>query len=186
MKYATFDENGLPVGFYAENIHGLRMRPIYGDLPDPLEQVPEPIAPVVGEEANPDCLIPTDAVEISDEQWIEFLNNPGRRKWVDGHVEEFVPAIPAPSVGDYQRAIQSLVDQTAASKQFNDGVTLASYKDSTVSEWAAQSAAFIAWRDAVWIYCNAELAKVQVGERAQPSLVDFLSELPAISWPDAA
>lgn len=91
-----------------------------------------------------------------------------------------------PSIDDYRGAIQSLVDQTAASKQFNDGVTLASYKDSTVIEWAAQSAAFIAWRDAVWIYCYAELAKVQAGARPQPTLADFLAELPTIGWPDAA
>jgi len=56
----------------------------------------------------------------------------------------------AHQIGDYQRAIQALVDQTAHTKQFNDGVTLASYKDSTNADWAAQASAFIAWRDQVW------------------------------------
>mgnify|MGYP001124730299 CR=1 FL=1 len=35
--------------------------------------------------------IPSDAVEISDEQWQEFLVNPGRRKWQDGSVVEYTP-----------------------------------------------------------------------------------------------
>lgn len=90
---------------------------------------------------------------------------------------------PPPTVEDYQQAIQSLVDATAVSKQFNDGVTLASYKDSTVAFWASQSAAFIAWRDAVWVYAYAEMAKVLAGERSQPSVADFLGELPVITWP---
>lgn len=35
--------------------------------------------------------IPADAVEISEEQWREFINNPGLRKWVDGEVVEYMP-----------------------------------------------------------------------------------------------
>lgn len=113
-----------------------------------------------------------EVIELNAEEEAEFLAS--------------LPVPAAPGVKDYQTAIQSLIDETAASKQFNDGVTLASYKDSTVAEWAAQSAAFIAWRDAVWIYCYAELAKVQAGARPQPTLEGFLAELPTIGWPDAA
>jgi len=90
---------------------------------------------------------------------------------------------PLPTVIDYQSAIQSLVDETARAKQFNDGVTLASYWNSTDAEWAAQAQAFTAWRDAVWKYCNAELAKVQGGVRPQPTVDEFLAELPKIVWP---
>ncbi|MFK3690426.1 hypothetical protein ACI2J4_09060 [Agrobacterium tumefaciens] len=34
---------------------------------------------------------PEDAVEISNEQWLEFINNSGLRRWVDGEVVEYVP-----------------------------------------------------------------------------------------------
>lgn len=88
-----------------------------------------------------------------------------------------------PTVVDYQTAIQGLVDETARSKQFNDGVTLASYKDSTNPLWAAQAVAFIAWRDQVWSYSYAEFEKVQSGERSQPSVAGFLAELEVITWP---
>ncbi|MBP2442836.1 hypothetical protein [Rhizobium leguminosarum] len=91
---------------------------------------------------------------------------------------------PAPTLEVYQQAIQSLVDATARSMQFNDGVTLASYTGSTVTLWADQSAVFIAWRDAVWIFAYAEMAKVQAGQRPQPSVGEFLTELPSITWPD--
>ncbi|MET3854418.1 hypothetical protein [Rhizobium sp. OAE497] len=92
------------------------------------------------------------------------------------------PPLP-PSLSDYQGAIQELVDQTAQAEQFNDGVTLASYVASTVQPWAAQAQAFVSWRDNVWQYAYAELAKVQAGEREQPSVEAFLLELPEVIWP---
>lgn len=97
---------------------------------------------------------------------------------------DWTPPEPAPpAVVDYQNAIQGLVDEAARSKQFNDGVTLASYKDSTNPLWAAQATAFIAWRDQVWAYSYTELEKVQAGERSQPSVAGFLAELPVVAWP---
>lgn len=88
-----------------------------------------------------------------------------------------------PALADYQFAVQALVDETARSKQFNDGVTLASYIASTVAAWSTQAEAFIAWRDSVWQYSYLELAKVQAGERDQPTVEAFLTELPEIIWP---
>lgn len=99
-------------------------------------------------------------------------------------IAELEAAAPRPTLDDYENAIQSVVDATAKEKLFRDGVTLASYTASTNPQWAAEAAAFVAWRDAVWAYAYAELAKVQAGEREQPSPADFLTELPAIVWPD--
>lgn len=93
------------------------------------------------------------------------------------------PAVAAPTVEAYQSAIQDMVDEAARSKLFNDGVTMASYVMSTVQPWAAQAQTFVAWRDAVWQYSYAELDKVQSGARPQPSVADFLAELPQITWP---
>lgn len=90
---------------------------------------------------------------------------------------------PKPSLIDYQIAVQSFVDETAQSKRFNDGVTLASYKDSTNPVWASQATAFIGWRDQVWAYSYAQLADVEAGKRPQPAVSDFIAELPVISWP---
>ena len=40
--------------------------------------------------------IPEAAIEITDEQWIEFIEHPGARKWQDGEVVEYTPPEPSP------------------------------------------------------------------------------------------
>ncbi len=85
--------------------------------------------------------------------------------------------------GDFAAAIQSHVDATAKSKGYADGVALAGYSTSTIPSWAEEAAAFIAWRDQVWIYAYTELAKVQAGQREAPTIAGIIGELPSIVWP---
>ncbi|NSY68930.1 hypothetical protein G6L35_08645 [Agrobacterium tumefaciens] len=113
----------------------------------------------------------------------------------DGYAEEFLedeapevvealqPTVLA--ISDYENAIQNLVDTTARDRQFRDGVTLASYTASTKPKWAAEAQAFVAWRDNVWSYAYGELAKVHAGQRQQPTVEQFLSEIAPIAWPVA-
>jgi hypothetical protein len=84
---------------------------------------------------------------------------------------------------DYARAVQEHVDATARGRGYDSGVSLASYADSAVPIWAAEAAAFVAWRDAVWTYAYAQLALVQAGERDEPTIEALVGELPAIAWP---
>jgi hypothetical protein len=35
----------------------------------------------------------------------------------------------------------------------------------------------------VWTYSTVELVKVLAGERAQPSVEEFIAKLPAFEWP---
>ena len=108
MKYAEFSAEGLPTAFYSEDIHGPLMREVFGEMvlveqededggrflvPD-LSVSPNP--PLLGMEPNPDCMIPDQAIPITDEQWREFIENPGRRKWVNGAIEAFTPPLPDP------------------------------------------------------------------------------------------
>lgn len=95
------------------------------------------------------------------------------------------PPPPSPAITDYENAIQNLVDSTARERQFRDGVTLASYIGSTKPKWAAEAQAFVAWRDNVWFYAYGELAKVQAGQREQPTVDQFLTEIAPIAWPVA-
>lgn len=90
-----------------------------------------------------------------------------------------------PTITDYENAIQNLLDSTARERQFRDGVTLASYTASTKPKWAAEAQAFVAWRDHVWFYAYGELAKVQAGQRQQPTVEQFLGEIARIAWPVA-
>ena len=102
-----------------------------------------------------------------------------------GGVPPYNPAPAIPTITDYENAIQNLVDSTARERQFRDGVTLASYLGSTKSKWAAEAQAFVAWRDNVWFYAYGELAKVQAGQRPQPTVEQFLGEIARIAWPVA-
>lgn len=65
MRFAIFDSEGLPLGFFSADVHG--------------------------------AAIPSAAVPVTDQQWVEFLENQGRRKWVNGEVVEYTPpAQPSP------------------------------------------------------------------------------------------
>ena len=88
------------------------------------------------------------------------------------------------AVETYRKAIQSLIDGKAQEKQYDDGNSLASYVNSTVPEWAAEAQAFVVWRDQVWAYALGELEKVKTSQREQPSVDEFLAELPAFEWPE--
>lgn len=76
-KYAVFTNDGFPNGFYAEDVHGERF---------------------IDGKPNPQCLIPSDAIEITDEQWQTLLS--GGHKWDGAQVIEFVPPPPSPIIPD--------------------------------------------------------------------------------------
>ena len=82
-----------------------------------------------------------------------------------------------------ETAIQRHIDGVAASRGYRDGFALAGYATSTVPAWAAEAAAFVAWRDAVWGYAYTQLAAVQTGEREQPTVTELVAELPQMEWP---
>lgn len=84
---------------------------------------------------------------------------------------------------DYAAAIQQHVDATAQARGYHDGFALAGYVMSTVPAWVAEASAFIAWRDSVWIYAYAELAKVLAAGREQQTITELIAELPAMEWP---
>ncbi|CAM5764363.1 hypothetical protein [Bosea minatitlanensis] len=88
-----------------------------------------------------------------------------------------------PTLEAYRAGVQLKVDRTAQERNYENGLSCASYTVSTNATWAAEAQNFVAWRDAVWTYAYAELAKVEAGERTQPTVTDFLAELPTIAWP---
>lgn len=96
-------------------------------------------------------------------------------------LDAFEPSVPAPE--DYQNAIQAHVNATAQQRQYDSGTSMASYVTDPNPTWAAEAQTFVAWRSAVWAYAYGELAKVQGGQRAQPSVETLAAGLPEIVWP---
>lgn len=128
----------------------------------------------------------TNIQRISDNAFIPFA--PGNRDY--GEYLEWLnqgntPLPPDPieiTQQDYTNAIQKHLDDAAKAKQYNDALSLASYKDSSITQWASEAATFIAWRDSVWVYAYTELQKVQNQLRTQPTVEEFIQELPVIQW----
>lgn len=96
---------------------------------------------------------------------------------------EWVMEPPALTSQDFATAIQTHIDAIAKTRDYGDGVSLASYASSTVPGWAAEATTFIAWRDAVWAYAYQEMAKVEQNLRPTPTISELISELPTITWP---
>jgi hypothetical protein len=92
------------------------------------------------------------------------------------------PAAPepkAPTVADFEVAVQGWLDQTAKAWQYESILSAASYAASTVPKFKAEAAALIAWRDAVWSACYATMDAVQAGTQAAPATTAaLLASLP--------
>lgn len=147
-----------------------------GFLVGPVEAIESPLEPGV-------FLIPAGCIEAQP----PALGEGQRARW-DGEGWAIVEPEPDPepeplTLDDYRHAIQSHVDAVARQRNYEGGVACASYANSTLPAWAGEAAAFIAWRDAVWVYVFTELAKVENSEREQPTIPALLAELPAIDWP---
>jgi hypothetical protein len=107
-------------------------------------------------------------------------------------ITEVVPPEPEPvppTIADYQAAIDAHIEATALARNYGSAalsatLSIATYVASTNPVWAAEAAAFIAWRDQVWGYAYVELDQVQQSLRPQPSIAAFIDELPAIEWPE--
>lgn len=172
QHFGVFDSNGFPVAFYLDAVHGARTRPAYGE---PDEETG--IAPVIGEEPNPECQVPASAVELTQEQWLDFLENNGRRRWVGGAIVAYEPSPPPVTQADYSAAIQAHLDAIARERQYDGIHTAIGYRDDPNPSFAAEALALFNWRSAVWTFSSAELAKVTAGQRPQPSLSEFMTEL---------
>ena len=92
---------------------------------------------------------------------------------------------PLPMMADYQAAITAHVNATAAQRGYESAVSCASYIASTIPIYAAEAAAFVPWRDAVWVAVTAALAAVQQGAQP-PTIAALIESLPAIQWPPSA
>lgn len=96
------------------------------------------------------------------------------------------PELTAPTLRDYEDALQAKVDRVAQEKLYRDGVTLASYAMSQNPTYSAEARAFLDWRDSFWDYANTELAKAlsEPPQRDVPTISEFLAEMPVIQWPE--
>lgn len=90
---------------------------------------------------------------------------------------------PALTVTDFTNAVQAHLDATARTRNYDGILSACSYATSADLKFGAEGKAAVIWRDKVWLYCYAELAKVQAATRSVPATTAaFVAELPVISW----
>lgn len=154
------------------------------------------VQPAVTRDETTDEMISrlSTAGHLPDAPWQEWLTVPSDSElagadparltvgdWADAGSVTIAP--PTHTQADYTVAIRAHVEAVARARQYDNAHSLASYVTSSVPTWAAEAQAFVAWRDQVWVYAYQQLAAVQSGARAQPTPAEFVSELPAITWP---
>lgn len=93
-----------------------------------------------------------------------------------------VPPVPPepgpPTLPELVAAVDDFVECVARSMGYNGAAHCAGYVSSTVPQWAAEAAAFIAWRDAVWLTAYA------LDPLAMPaSVAELVALLPAFERP---
>ena len=75
------------------------------------------------------------------------------------------------------------LNQRAQERDYDSATSCASYVNSTNLQWAAESVAFVAWRDNCYEYSYDYLAQAQSGQIPNPNIEDFISGLPVMEWP---
>ena len=85
---------------------------------------------------------------------------------------------------EIKNAVQKLINDTAASRDYDDGFTCVSYFNSTDETFKAEARAFNYWRDQLWRKCYEILDDVLAGKIDSEQVnVDYvLNLLPEIEW----
>lgn len=112
---------------------------------------------------------PTSYPEVDDATLIEAIENPPAQT-----VPEFVAAAKV--------AVQAMLDARAQQAGYDGILSAASYAGESTGAFAAEGAAFQAWRSAVWAACYAALGSHVEGDPL-PTMASFLAELPAYAAP---
>ena len=79
-------------------------------------------------------------------------------------------------------ALQKLLDDTAKARGYDSMLSLVSYVASTNEAFAAEAAAGIAYRDAMWAYGNEIANAVEAGAQGLPNEQALLANAPVITW----
>jgi len=92
--------------------------------------------------------------------------------------------IRAETMAAFEQAVQGKLNGAAISARYDSIATAVSYaEEPAVPKFQNDGIAFRAWRSKVWAYAYEQLALVLAGEREQPTVDDFLLELPALELP---
>jgi len=133
---------------------------------------------------NPDCHIPADAVEISDEEHAALINGQssglviGAR--VDGYPELQPPPPPTPEqiLRAFQQAHDDYINAPALARNYDSFATFA-LRAARPGPWQAEGIVYFDWMEECNAIGFALLADVKAGNAQPPaSIADYLALLP--------
>lgn len=87
-----------------------------------------------------------------------------------------------PTLDHYKAAFDAHLDAVAQERQYDNRLTIATYKGDDNPLWAAEAEAFLSWRTLALASMFAQLADTQAGG-TPPTIAEFIAALPVIVWP---
>ena len=87
---------------------------------------------------------------------------------------------------EIKAVVQTLIDETAHQKEYDDGVSCTSYVGDPDPEFDAQARAFLAWRGRCWRTCYNILNSVIAGTVSPEDVTNeyVIERLPTMEWPE--
>jgi hypothetical protein len=126
--------------------------------------------------------IPTDAIEITDEQWLECINNSGARQFVNGVLIAYVsPITQEQLLKAIEAAIEKHMDEVAQSKKYDNRDSCRLYAG-YINPFQSEAIAFGQWVAACWEVVITAQAGIIAGTRTIPTPEAAVLELPVIVW----
>ena len=135
--------------------------------------------------ANADCLeeqtgtttVPADAAAHEFDTQAELVAY-AQKNYADAEVKpwepEIVVAVPAvPTLADYERTVEEVLQEVATAHHYDDIVSASSYA-AVPNPFQEESAALLAWRGNVWAWCYALMADPP---NVMPTLSEFRAAL---------
>lgn len=135
----------------------------------------------------PECSTPTKPMKLTGTQVAQWQGGAWAKLSARPAAPEPEPS-PEPSAAEisklYENAVQAKLDGAAQAARYDSIATAVSYSEEpAVPKFQNDGKAFRAWRSLVWAYTYEQLAAVKAGERTQPTVEDFLLELPELELP---
>jgi hypothetical protein len=135
----------------------------------------------------PERSTPTKPMKLTGTQVAQWQGESWAKLSARPVVPEPEPS-PEPSAAEisklYENAVQAKLDGAAQAARYDSIATAVSYaEEPAVPKFQADGRAFRTWRSLVWAYAYEQLEKVLAGEREQPTVDEFLLELPELVLP---
>jgi hypothetical protein len=131
----------------------------------------------------PELSTPTKPPKLTGSQVARWTGSGWEKLAAAPEIDPYVPTAEEVAKA-YELAVQARLDAAAIAARYDSIATAISYaEEPAVPKFQNDGKAFRAWRSLVWAYAYEQLAAVKAGERTQPTVEDFLLELPELELP---